>query len=505
MSCSLRIKQAWIADGTGAELVKRDVLIADGKIQAVETDITGAAADRTLVFPRSEILAPGFIDVHGHSDIAALADPECFAKVSQGVTTEIVGNCGLSAFPVTDANREHLAELYANYAMAPEWADFSAFQAEVARRKSALRLPALCGHNTLRAAVAGYDTERLSAAQLRQMTELLDVQLGQGALGLSSGLLYVPGKFADPAEIVALLKVVARHDAIYTTHLRSEGNELLEALTETLELARSANLRRVHISHFKTAGRANWHKLDAALELLEAARSEGLIVTVDRYPYTESMTQLSVILPGKWSDLDDGTIQRNLQDSSAREVLISELAAARSPDYWQSVRLISGGAAAPEECGKTLAEISAEPPRRVVELLAGDCAGTTAAFAGMSEENLRRILALDFCMAGSDGNAFPADYRFGRAHPRAFGAIAKFCRKRLDSGSSIPAAVWRLTGLAAQTFQLPETGVIRPGVPADLVAFNPETIDGNADFGAPHTPATGISWTMKAGSFVCRG
>ena len=505
MSCSVRIKQAWIADGTGGDLFKADVLIVDGRIAAIEPEIIGAAADRTLDFSRAEILAPGFIDVHGHSDVAALVNPGAFAKVSQGVTTEIVGNCGLSAFPVTDANREHLAELYANYGLAPKWRNYREFQAELDRRNVDLRLPALCGHNTLRAAVSGYDTEKLSPTQLIRMTELLAQQLEQGALGLSSGLLYVPGKFADEAELVALMRVLARYDAIYTTHLRSEGAELLEALAETLDFARAAKLRRVHISHFKTAGRANWHKLDEALAMLEAARGEGMLVTVDRYPYTESLTQLSVILPGKWGDLDDGTIQRKLQDKETREALSAELAGSRSPDYWQTVRLVSGNGADPTECGKTLSEISPDPSRKVVELLAADCAGTTAAFSGMSEENLARILALDFCMAGSDGNAFPADYRFGRAHPRAFGAIARFCRRRLDSGSSIPEVVWRLTGLAVQTFQLPEIGVIRPGAPADLVAFDPETIDGNTDFAAPHTPASGISWTMKAGKFVYRG
>ena len=306
------------------------------------------------------------------------------------------------------------------------------------------------------------------------------------------------------------MKLLARAGSLYATHLRSEGRELLESLEETIELARSAGLRRVHISHFKTAGRANWHKLDRAIALLEEARAGGMELTVDRYPYTESMTQLSTILPGEWEDLDDETIERRLADPATAETLEHELAEARPADSWPTVRLV--GTSAPgmaEFCGETFDRIAARcklPPAAVaVRLLAADAAGTTAGFRGMSEENLRRIIALDYCACGSDENARPADGSLGSCHPRAFGSLPHFLRLRLDASSSIEAAVRQVTGLPAGIFRLADAGVVAPGKPADLSAFDPETIDGQADFLHPHAPASGILFTLIGGEFVYRG
>ncbi|MCQ2378739.1 MAG: amidohydrolase family protein [Victivallaceae bacterium] len=336
------------------------------------------------------------------------------------------------------------------------------------------------------------------------MCRLLDDALADGAIGLSAGLLYVPGKFADAGEITALMRVVAARDRIYTTHLRSEGDRLLESLEETFDAARAANLKRIQISHFKTAGRANWGKIDAALELIENARAEGISVTVDRYPYLESMTQLSVILPGKWGDLDDITIQSKLRSGEECRALADALRAARAPEYWKSVRLVSTTGVHSADGGKILAELSDDPATLVVELLAHDCAGTTAAFAGMCRENMERIVALDYCMPGSDANAFPADESLGRAHWRAFGAITRFIRMRLDATGNIAAAVRRATGLPAETFQLADAGSIAAGKSADLVAFDPDEIDGASGPAFPHRPAKGIFFTLKRGEFVYR-
>lgn len=333
-------RDLWLADGSGAPLRRSAVLAGDGKILAVEPDLPRSAAERTVELG-GRILAPGFIDVHGHSDLALPARPEGFGKISQGITTEIMGNCGLSAFPLTGRNREHLQELWAQYGVKLDWSDFRGWHAALSARAPKLRAEALAGHNTLRAAVAGYETETLTSAQLEEMKTLLDAELAAGAAGLSSGLLYVPGKFAPPGEIVELMRVAARRDRLYATHLRSEGNELLEALGETIDCAREAGLRRLHISHFKTAGAANWEKLDAALELLEEAQKGGIAVTVDRYPYTESMTQLSVILPGKAGDLDDSALSRLLRSTEEREKLALELAASRPAAYWKTVTLVS--------------------------------------------------------------------------------------------------------------------------------------------------------------------
>lgn len=498
----------WLADGSGAPLRRAAVLTEDGNILAVEADLPRSAAEHSVQLG-GKILSPGFIDVHGHSDLSLVARPEGFGKISQGITTEIMGNCGLSAFPLTDRNRGHLQELWAQYGVTLDWSDFPGWRATLAMRSSKLRAEALVGHNTLRAAVAGYKAGFLTPAQMESMKTLLDAELASGAAGLSSGLLYVPGKFAPPWEITELMRIVARHDKLYATHLRSEGNELLESLTETIACARDSGLKRLHISHFKTAGAANFRKLDPALELLEDARKSGITVTVDRYPYIESMTQLSAILPGKAGDLDDSALSQLLRNPEERGMLARELATSRPAAWWRSVRLVSTrsplGKSNLGETFSALAERAEQAPAEfAVALLAEDSAGTTAAFRGMSPENMRRILDLPFCMMGSDENARPLDESIGRCHPRGFGSAARFLRLRLDAGASIGEAVRQMTGLAAETFQLLKRGRIRPGYFADLTAFDPDEVDGIADFSNPHTPAKGILFTMKGGEFTYR-
>ena len=505
MKSSVRIKNAWIADGSGRALFKGDVLCIDGAIAAVEPEILGSSAADESIDIKGKILAPGFIDVHGHSDVAIFANPGGFAKVSQGVTTEIAGNCGLSTFPLGELDRDHLQELYADYGVELNWHDLASCREKLGTLDASLRLEFLCGHNTLRAFACGYEDAELTPDRRIVMLDQLETAIGQGALGLSSGLLYVPGKFADRDEIVALMRVLADHDKIFTTHLRSEGDRLLESMEEIFSCAIDASLSRVHISHFKTSGRANWGKLDEALALIDSFRRRGLKITVDRYPYTESMTQLSVILPEPWSDMDDVKIEKALQEPENMTALENALRQSRAPEYWQGVRLVSTTGRYSAFCGRKLSDISDDPVKLVIELLAGNCAGTTAAFAGMNKDNLGRIIDLDYCMAGSDGNALPSDYSLGRAHPRAFGAIAKFIRMHLDRHGDIAQAVHRATGLAAETFQLADRGIIAPQRLADLVVFDPDAIDGTEDFAAPHTPAAGILLTLKAGKTVYRG
>ncbi len=493
-----------MTDGSGREPERLDVLISGGTVAAVAKDITGSAAADATIDLGGAVLAPGFIDVHGHSDISLLAHPAAISKVSQGVTTEIAGNCGLSAFPVTENNRQHLQELYANYQIKIDWDDYKSYIRTLAMHAPALDLRFLCGHNSLRAAVCGYEKQAVSSGDIALMQKILAGSMDSGALGLSTGLLYVPGKFADENEITGLMKTVAQKDGIYATHLRSEGNTLLESLQETLTLAKRAGLKKVHISHFKTAGRDNWDKLDAALEIMENFRRDGITVTCDRYPYVESLTQLSVILPGQWSDMDDVAIQKKLQSAEERLQLAKMLSESRRSDYWNTVRLVSCSDRYSGFCGKKLADISDDPPLLVTELLAADCAGTTASFTGMSEKNMHRILQLDYCMPGSDGNALPPDYSYGRAHPRAFGAVAKFIRIMLDTTGSIGKAVYRATGLPSETFKLAGCGFMRPGMPGNLVAFDPDEIDCKTDFATPHQIADGVILTVSNGKTVYR-
>ena len=329
--------KGFVADGIN-EPSRRSVLIENDTVVTVQKDISGScAADKTFSF-KDEIIAPGFIDVHGHSDLSLAANPAGESKRLQGITTEITGNCGLSAFPVTSMNREQLNDLYANYGIDISWNDSNGYRQMLASHQVKLRTFSLCGHNTLRAAVAGYEKKELSGKEVQQMQELLRNELACGSPGLSTGLLYTPGCFAAPEEITALMRILAQYNAVYATHLRSEGDNLLESLTETLECARSAGLKKVEISHFKTAGTGNWHKLDAALELMNDYRNQNIDVRFDRYPYTESQTMLSVILPPPFDTMPDRDITIAMQDEKAVQEAIASLTG-RSESDWSRWRL----------------------------------------------------------------------------------------------------------------------------------------------------------------------
>ena len=483
-----------------SEPSRQSVLIENGRIAAVEKDIYGSsAADRTIII-KNGIIAPGFIDCHGHSEFSLLDFPSAASKRLQGFTTEIIGNCGLSAFPVTERNREHLAELYKNYHTALSWSILPEYQHLLQERNAQLRIFSLCGHNTLRAAVAGYEKERLSGHELSALGSLLEESLASGAIGMSTGLLYVPGCFSNPAEIIRLMQILAAQNRVYATHLRSEGGELLESLTETFDCALQAGLKRVLISHFKTARPENWHKLDAALELIAHYRQAGLDIHVDRYPYLESQTMLSVILPPPYDTMRDAAITAELLDESVRSHLLAELHRLKTPQDWQRLRLT--GAKNREFLpfiGKFFHEIPGDPAENCIKLLAADATSATISATGMSENNLRRIMALDFCMCGSDGYAMSLDDHNTNTHPRSFGSGAKFMRKLLDSNCPIGQAVKRMTALPAEFFRLPSIGMLRPGFQADLTVFDPETIDSDADFISPAHPADGVLMTVVKG------
>ena len=493
-----------LLDGRGGAAVTASLLTEGDRIAAVG-DLPPPPADAVRIAGEGLTLAPGFIDAHGHSDLSLAASPGGFGKIAQGITCEVSGNCGLSPFPLTERNRPHLADLYRAYGVPLTWRDLAGYQAMLAERRARLPLLPLCGHNTLRAAVAGYEKTRLLPEERHQMARLLEETLEAGALGLSFGLLYVPGCFAPPEEWRELMRLVARRDRIAAFHLRSEGDELVEALKETIAAARAAGLARLHISHLKTAGPANWHKLDAVLEEIESARASGLRVTCDRYPYCASATQFSVIAPGRFRDMDDSRLAAELQDPAVFDELVAALAA--SGRDWGTVLLASTAAPAWRPfCGLTVAEIAAQrrlnPPLAAAQILRADPLSATGAFRGMSPENLRRILSLPYCCCGTDESARPQDESIGRSHPRGFGSMPRFFRTLLAMGIPEGEAVRRMTSLPASIFQLPDRGTLTPGNRADLVLFNPAAFDSPATFTTPHLPAAGLSGVWIAGSRV---
>lgn len=479
------IRNALICDGSGGDVYPGSIGIDGDRIAEVVPHGEVSGAKGAEVFDAQGCaVSPGFIDAHSHSDAALIAAPEAFSKISQGVSTEILGNCGHSLFPVTSNNAEQVASDCAAVGVKPSWTGWRDYCAAVENVRPAVNFAALCGHNALCAAYP----------EIEEQCAALDRALSEGCPGLSSGLLYAPGRTVPPADLLRLAGVLKATDAIYTTHLRSEGARLIESLEEAVAFA-SAGSGRLHVSHFKTAGEANWGKLDAALELLDRGRARGLRITADRYPYTHSQTSLSVILPPRYDSMRDREIQEKLSgDPEECERLIAELA-----DSSRVKRAILTAVSRPEfmpYCGLDLEACAVRAGMDsaaafAVKVLRDDGARAMAAFGGMSPENLRRILAQPWVCCGTDENVRNRDESLGRGHPRAFGSFPLFLKMTAEL-CGLPEAVRRVTSFPASLFRLKDRGLIRPGYFADLTVFDPEKLDCKADFAHPHTPAEGI-------------
>ncbi len=495
---SILFTNVFVIDGSGQPGAYGEVLVNNGIIRQISylrTGIGCRAAD-TVIDGQELCLSPGFIDAHGHSDISLLAAPDAFGKISQGITTELAGNCGLSPFPITDLNREHLEQLWRSYNEKLTWHDYQGYKTELLRRNPAINLYVQCGHNTLRSAVAGYETKQLNAVQLNQMKQLLLSNLQQGASGFSTGLLYTPGIFAPDAEIVELLKVLAPFLRVYSTHLRSEGDRLLESVSEAINACKSSGQRYLHLSHLKTAKTANHGKLADLLQLITANQSDFLHITADRYPYVESLTQLSVALPAPYDELDDISLMNKLQNPAYRHDLIQALKN-QNQERLNSIRLVSTSAARYRRfSGIKLVDIANElhslVPELLTDILSLDAPGAMAAFCGMSSENMRQIIMQKYVSCGTDESSRPADYSLGVSHPRGFGSMPRFINLLKQNDFTLEQAIAKITSLPAAIFNLTNRGRLQADMMADLVLFNPDKLRAMADFTSPHTPADGI-------------
>lgn len=490
------VRGGHVADGLGGEPVRADVGLAGDRIAAVG-DLSKTMAPNEVAAD-GKLVCPGFIDVHTHSDAYLLIEPGAPSKIRQGVTTEITGNCGASAaprWPGYTMPSDWLEQEYPG-----DWHSVAEYRALLDAQKPAVNSAMLIGHRAIRAAVMGIEPRAATPDEIAQMQKLLDAALAEGGAGLSTGLVYAPAMHAQPEEIQALARVVARRGGIYATHMRSEGGALLEAIEEALDVARAAGVR-LQISHLKTAGRANWHKLDAALETIRAARKAGIEVASDRYPYTASCTDLDVILPAWAAQGGRAAILARLRNPAARAKIRAEMAAARDDKYWEAVWV--GSTRHPDNAPFTGRPIlhAAEawklhPLDAALRFMETDELFTGGIFFGMNEENLRRILAEPWVMIGSDASirAPWGPLSHDHPHPRAYGTFGRFMRSVLDGqGVAVGEAVRKMTSLPAEHFRLKDRGVIRAGAFADIVVLDPRTFRDLATYETPHRFCEGIS------------
>ena len=496
----LLIHDALVFDGDLAGPVRASVGIASDEIVYVgDADLRGIAG--RVIEAGGLALAPGFIDTHAHSDFTLLSDPRAAGKLSQGVTTEVNGNCGMSAGPLIDRALERREEDLRELGIPERWSTLDEYFRLLEQRGSGVNTANLVGHGNLRGSVVGYDDKRPSPEELAAMQGLLSDAVSSGAIGLSTGLIYPPGIYSDTAELTALGRILNEKDLIYTSHMRSEGTRLEEAVDEVIRIGREARIK-VHISHIKTAGELNWHKADAVISKLQQVRKDGLRLTCDRYPYIASSTDLDSILPSWVFAGGNDEELRRLGDPGTRRRIEEELSGqVNRPGYWGKI-IVSSISSEKNRWmeGMTIEEISGRFSvtgfeaffRIIIEerLRAG------AIFQSMHEDNLKKFLSQPFCMIGSDSSArcFDGPTAQGKPRPRTFGTFPRLFGKyvREEGVFSLTEAVYKSTMLAAETFGLKKRGRIREGYYADLVVFDPETIAGRATFGEPFHQAAGI-------------
>jgi N-acyl-D-amino-acid deacylase len=491
---TLLLKGATVYDGTGSPPETKDIGIKGGTIVFVGEGFNGEA--ETVMDLKGLSVAPGFIDTHGHSEFTLLADPTALGKVLQGITTEINGNCGLSAAPMLGEARARREDDLREYDIAERWETLEEYLSLLEKREPGLNFATLAGHGSVRASVIGYADREPSPEELDRMKGLLRETLEAGAIGFSTGLIYPPGIYSTTEELVGLARYgseVAPGPFIYASHMRSEGERLIEAVEETVKVGSEAGVS-VHISHIKTAGRENWDKAGAAIEVMERARAAGVRATCDRYPYTAGSSDLDSVLPGWVFEGGADEELKRLKDPAMREKIKGELT--EDDECWEGVVISS----VPGESGRWLeglnikdiaARMGVDCKDALLDVLVKEGIRVGAVFHGMSEENLWRFLSLPYAMAGSDSamRSFSGPTARGKPHPRGFGTFPRFL-KNYPAGLS--EAIHKATALPAATFGLEGRGVIREGFTADIVAFDRERLADKATYEKPFQRPVGV-------------
>ncbi|MCI2424780.1 D-aminoacylase [Candidatus Acetothermia bacterium] len=495
-----------VFDGSGAPPRRVDIGINRDRIKTVRKLETTAAVE--VIDATGLAVAPGFIDMHSHSDFPLLVNPQAESKIRQGVTTEVIGQCGASAAPVKEETLHLLKEQMDLEALALEWDWLSMgdYLTRLQRQGIALNVVPLIGHGTIRAAVMGFNNRAPTQVELAAMKELIVQAMEEGAWGLSTGLIYPPSSYADTEELIELSKVVAECGGIYSSHIRGEGKTLLDAVSEAIRIGKEAGIA-VQLAHHKATGKENWGKVVQSLELIDRARANGLDVTADQYPYIAASNALSASLPG-WMHVDGkvGLLKR-LRDPAVRQRLRHEMV---KPDgYWNDIQIAYCKINKDYE-GMRLQELADrqgnDPYNTLFDLLIAEEATVGIVNFAMSETDVRFVMKHSAVMIGSDGSAL-ATYGVlhrGKPHPRSYGTFPRVLGKyaREEKVLAMEEAIRKMTALPAEKLGLYDRGRIAEKMQADIVIFNPQTVRDNADYINPHRYPAGIEYVLVNGTIV---
>ncbi len=492
------IRQVRIVDGTGSPWTIGDVAVQEGIIAAMGKHIAVGAHE--IIDGRGLTLTPGFIDIHTHSDFSLLLDGSAASRLLQGVTTEIGGNCGMSPAPVAPERVDMLKEYTAffGHGINYHWQTYAEFLDALAAQRPAVNFGGLVGHGTLRIAAMGFDNRQPTAGELEKMQQLLDESMQAGAFGMSTGLIYAPGCYADTNELAKVAAAVAPYGGIYETHMRNEGEHLLESIEEAAEIGRRSGAR-VQIAHHKVVGRLNWGKGKQSQALIAQLRAQGLDIANDQYPYTASATTITTIFPD-WAHVGgvDGLLARlsNPDQRTAIRTAVLESMEKRA-ERFEDILISEVKTAANKHFeGMTVAEaalsVGQEAIDFVIDLVLAERAGVSAVTFAMCEEDVQTILAHPLTMIGSDGASIAMSCS-GTPHPRNFGTFARVLSKYVQVGLfSFEEGVRKMTAAPAGRLGLFNRGLIRPGMAADLVLLASDELRDNGTFNEPKQAPSGI-------------
>jgi N-acyl-D-amino-acid deacylase len=478
LTIDVLLQNGTIIDGSGGESYEGSVAIADGKIVAIGK-IEGKSAGQTIDC-KGLVIAPGFIDLHNHSDDSILSPKRRSAVcyLTQGCTTLVTGNCGGGR------------------------ADVGKYYDDLAAAGIGINIAHLLPQGEVRDNVMGKGRRAPTADELKQMQDLADAAMQQGAWGMSTGLQYVPGAFAKTDELIAMAEVVGNRGGFYASHMRSEEDELIDAVQEVIAIARGGNLP-CHISHFKACDKPNWGKVHVAARLVEDARRDGLRITADQYPYTASSTSvMAFLLPENEREGGEHATAKRLRDEEQLKRLkpiIAKSIEDRGPI------MVASSSKKPKWVGKMIADIAAEEKREPVdvalELMREDPDAAGVNF-GMDEADVRYVMTLPWVAAASDGSSKVDDG--SRPHPRSFGTFPrKIGRYAIqDKVIPLPAAIRSATGLPADILGIKDRGYLRENLAADIVVFDPKQLEDKATYEKPFEISTGVRWLLVNGKLA---
>ena len=502
------IKNGKIIDGSGTPWFKSDIAILNNKIEKI-AKLTEDNA-KTIIDAEGLVVSPGFIDIHTHSDLTVLVNGKSESKIRQGVTTEVIGNCGSSPAPAYGEGYKHLKEELKDYGLSYDWKSYKKFLEVMNKKDKSVNIVPLVGHGALRRSVLGYENRKPNLEELNKMKNLLKKAMKAGAIGFSSGLIYPPSSYAETEELIELAKTAAEFGGIYTTHMRYEGEKLVEGVKEAIKIGEESGIS-VQISHHKVTVKNSWGLVSGTLEMMREARKRGVDVSCDVYPYPATSTGLDSILPD-WAHeggLED--LLERLENKITKSEIIKFLEKNERPRGFENIMVTSIHSNENKRFeGKNIRDIGDElgitAEETVIKLVLEEKAKVGMIRFAMSENDIKKVISDPLAMICSDAGS-RADHGSlaeGKPHPRAFGTFPRVLGKysRDENVISLEKAIYKMTGLTAWRLGLQNKGLLKEGMDADITIFDPEIIEDKATFVNPLQYPAGIAKVIVNGKIV---